>query len=352
MNRLTEIETRLAEIKGLMTEENADLDALTIETDSLIEERTALIDAAEKRNAILSKVASGEAGTTIEKENITMEENRTFAIDSKEYRNAFLNHLRGLDLNEEEKRAFATNNGAIATMTANDIISVVRTNAPLLDKMSVIYSAGQIKYYFEGTTNPAAAHTENAAITPDADTLGSVTLNPAEITKLIQVSEAARLMSVDAFESWIAKTLGEVIAQKINDTICTVAVAAATATGTTYTAADVQTLLGSVEGNVSIVCNRKTLYTKLLPLQDNSKSSIVKFDGGQATVYGVPVLVEGSMGDNVTLAGDLKNLVAAMGENVAIRSEYDIKSNSYLYLGVALFDVKATTANQMSKIEP
>ena len=160
-------------------------------------------------------------------------------------------------------------------------------------------------------------------------------------------------MSVNAFESWLARTLGEAIARKINSKIITAMLGAAASAGTSIDAATVQTLLGTVKGSgVAMVCNRKTLYTKLLPLQDNSKSSIVRFDGGSATVYGVDVLVDDNVADDTVGAGDLSKLIAAMAENVTVRNGFDIDSNSTKYLGVAVFDVKVGLSSAFAKIAP
>ena len=83
---------------------------------------------------------------------------------------------------------------------------------------------------------------------------------------MVQVSDAAQQMSIPVFNAWLSRTLGEAIARKINNKIITAISAAATSAGTTIDAAGVQTLLGSVKGeSVSILCNRKTLYNKLLP---------------------------------------------------------------------------------------
>ena len=90
------------------------------------------------------------------------------------------------------------NTGFRRVYNINDILTAVEDAAPLLSKVTVVYSAAQIKYYIEGTVADAADHTENAAITAAADTLTAVTLTPAEIVKLIQVSEAAKMMSVGA----------------------------------------------------------------------------------------------------------------------------------------------------------
>ena len=335
-------EKKLAEIKEAAEKLSAESGDLQAETDKLNKE------ANEIRKVEADAKVAAEKGTEIKKEEERkMEE--VYTRDSIEYRNAWLNKLRGVALSDVEERAFAAAGTAIATETANDILTAVKDAAPLLSKVTVVYSASQIKYYIEGTNADAADHTENAAITAAADTLTAVTLTPAEIVKLIQVSEAAKMMSVGAFEAWLTKNLGEAIAKQINAKIIAL-MATATAAASTITSANVQLMLGSVKGTATIVCNRKTLFTALLPLQDNSKSSIVKFDGGAASIYGTEVMVDDNVADAVVLCGDLSKIVAAMAEQVTVRNSYDIDTNSYKYLGVALFDCKMGILGAFSKL--
>ncbi len=349
-DRLDAIEARMSAIAQELEQPGADLDALEAEVRSLKDERTQITQAAERRAQILREVSAG-GGTVIRTFDQGLPEKRSYTPESAEYRSLWLRSLQGQELTDVEKRAYTTANGAIATMTANAIMEVVRDHAPLLERMTVIYSPSTVTYYVEGTNNAAEDHTENAAISAAADTLTKITLVPAEIVKLIQIGEATRTMSVDAFEAWLAKNLGEAIARKINEKIIAAIVAAASSAGSDITTASVQALLGSVKGiGVAVICNRKTLYTKLLPLQDNSKSSIVRFDGGSASVYGVEVLPDDNVADNTVLAGDLSKAIGAMSENVTVRKGYDIDSNSNKYLGVAVFDVKIGQNSAFAKL--
>lgn len=348
--RLDAIDARLAAISQELDKPGADLDALEQEVRNLKQEKTQITQGAERRANIMRMMSAGE-GTVVRTFDPGLPEKRTYTPESAEYRSLWLRSLQGQELTDVEKRAYTTANGAIATMTANAIMEVVRDHAPLLERMTVIYSPSTVTYYVEGTNNAAEDHTENAAISAAADTLTKITLVPAEIVKLIQIGEATRTMSVDAFEAWLAKNLGEAIARKINEKIIAAIVAAASSAGSDITTASVQALLGSVKGiGVAVICNRKTLYTKLLPLQDNSKSSIVRFDGGSASVYGVEVLPDDNVADNTVLAGDLSKAIGAMSENVTVRKGYDIDSNSNKYLGVAVFDVKIGQNSAFAKL--
>ena len=352
MERLHEIETRISEIALEIEKDGADLDALEEEVRSLKEERKQIKEAAEKRNSLKNEIAKGEKGIVMHTFGEKNEE-RTFGVETVEYRDAWLKRLQGKELSAVEQRAYTVANGAIATMTANSIMSVVRDHAPLLERMTVVYSPSNISYYVEGTSADAIDHTENSAITAAADTLTKVNLVPSEIVKLVQISEAAKVMSVGAFETWLARTLGEAIARKINAKIIAAIGAAATSAGTSISTATVQGLLGSVKGEgVAIICNRKTLYTGLLPLQDNGKSPIVRFEGtySSARVYGVDVLVDDNVPDGTIYAGDLPKAIAAMAEDITVRQAYDIDTNSNKYIGVAVFDTQIGIPGAFAKI--
>ena len=346
---LKEIEARLAAIAREIEEEGADIDALDEEARGLIAQKQQLEAKLEKRRKLIRDVM--EQGQVVRSFGGEAEERQAYGVDSGEYRSLWLRHLRGEPLNEMEQRAYTAANGAIATMTANTIMEVVRDHAPLLERITVLRSAESITYYMEGESDEAQDHTENQEITPSSDGLVKISLVPAEIVKLIQISAAAKAMSVDAFESWLVKSLGEAIARKINKKIITALMAAAASAGTEITTATVQALLGSVKGQgVAVLCNRKTLYTKLLPLQDDSKSSIVRFAGGTAAVYGVEVQLDDNMADDTVAAGDLEKIAAALAEDVTVRQDYDIDTNSTKYLGVALFDVKVGQAKAFAKL--
>lgn len=352
MNRKEEIEARIAAIGSEMDAPDADLDALIEEVRKLKAELRQIEDAAEKRRKLLNEVNSG-AGVVIRSFGEPDAEDKPFAVDSEEYRTAWLKRMQGKDLNAMEQRAYTAANGAISKLVVNDIMSVVRDHAPLMERITMVYSGSKITYYIEGTNEVATDHTENATITPAGDTLTPIELTPAEIVKLVQVSDAAQQMSIPVFNTWLARMLGEAIARKINEKIVAAITAAATSAGTSVDAATVQALLGSVKGEgVAILCNRKALYTKLLPIQDNSKSSIVKFEGANNTarVYGVEVLVDDNVADDTVLAGDMTKAVGAVGEDITVRQAYDINTNSNKYLGVAMFDVKIGVNSAFAKI--
>lgn len=373
MNRIKEIETRLSAIKEEMEVDGADLEALNSETDNLIEERKNLLKAVEERKSILNKIGKGELG---EGEKIMQtEEKRTFGRDSAEYRSAFFKNLRGIELNEVEKRAFTSTTGSagavIPTQTANEIIKKLKQLAPLLGEITLLHVAGYVTFAIEGSKADAAIHTENGTLTATEDTLVSVTLGSYEICKLVQVSKTVATMSIDAFESWLVDMITEKLSEKITTYLVngtgssqptgvekaqtwgetnsvTVAKTAST------TAANVQELIGLLPGaydrNAKFLMSKKTLFTDFMPLQDNSKNKIVTVEGHNYYVYGYPVMLD----DNVTMheayLGDFKKIVANLPEDINVVSGFDINTNSYKYLGAAMFDSKVAVAEAFVKL--
>lgn len=373
--RIKEIEARLAAIKQEIETRGADMtaaeiDALEQETTQLTEERAGLIAAAEKRNGILDNIAKG-AGVVSRsfEQRGQQEEKPDDPFGTPEYRSAWLKQLRRLPLTEAENRAFmearayanASGTGAevIPTQTANEIISKVKTLAPMLNEVTLLHVKGAVKFAVEGANNAAAIHTENAAITPAADTLTTVQLSGYEIIKLVQISDTVMTMSIAAFESWIVDMLAEAIARKVEDLLINgtgssqpTGIDKANTWGATnsvtvtkagsLTAANVQALIGLLpsgyDRNGKFVMNKKTLFTDFMPLQDNSKNHIVTVQNNAYFVYGYPVLLSDYVADHEAFLGDYKKVCANLAENIGVKSAYDIDTNSYKYSGIAIFD--------------
>lgn len=371
--RLKEIEMRLKDIRGDMDLDGADIQALTAETDALLEERSALMAQVEQRKGLLNKIAGGSMGEGAPIN--TEEERKTFGKDSTEYRSAFLKNVRGLELSDIEKRAFTSAAGsagaAIPTQTANEIITKLKQLAPLLSEITLLHVAGNVTFAVEGTTADAEKHTENASLTASADTLTSVTLGSYEICKLVQVSKTVATMSIDAFETWLTDMISEKIAEKIGSYLITgtgssqptgvekaqtwgasnsVTVAKAAST----TAANVQALIGLLPGtcdkNAKFLMSKKTLFVEFMPLQDNGKNKIVTAEGHQYYIYGYPVMLDDNIPAGEAYLGDFKKIIGNLSEAINIVSGFDINTNSFKYLGCAMFDSKIAVGEAFVKL--
>lgn len=379
--RIKEIEARLAAIKQEIEERGdamkaEEIDALENETKELTEERAGLIAAAEKRNGILDNIAKG-GGVSVrsfgkkEESNADPED----PYGTPEYRSAWLKNLRRLPLTDAEKRAYANASGTgaevVPTQTANEIISKVKKLAPMLNEVTLLHVKGAVKFVVEGTNNDAAIHTENAAITPAADTLTTVTLSGYEIVKLVQISDTVMTMSIAAFESWIVDMLAEAIARKVEDffingtgTSQPKGIDKANTWGATnsvsvgasasLTAANVQTLIGLLNAgydrNAKFVMSKRTLFTDFMPLQDTSKNHIVTVQGNSYFVYGYPVLLSDYVKEHEAFLGDFKKVCANLAESINVKNAYDIDTNSYKYSGIAIFDCQPAIGEAFVKL--
>ena len=379
--RIKEIEARLAAIKQEIEERGdamkaEEIDALENETKELTEERAGLIAAAEKRNGILDNIAKG-GGVSIRSFG-NKEEGNADPEDpygTPEYRSAWLKNLRRLPLTDAEKRAYANASGTgaevVPTQTANEIISKVKKLAPMLNEVTLLHVKGAVKFVVEGTNNDAAIHTENAAITPAADTLTTVTLSGYEIVKLVQISDTVMTMSIAAFESWIVDMLAEAIARKVEDffingtgTSQPKGIDKANTWGATnsvsvgasasLTAANVQTLIGLLNAgydrNAKFVMSKRTLFTDFMPLQDTGKNHIVTVQGNSYFVYGYPVLLSDYVKEHEAFLGDFKKVCANLSESINVKNAYDIDTNSYKYSGIAIFDCQPAIGEAFVKL--
>lgn len=376
-DRLHEIEQRLAAIRTEMNTEGADLDALSTEVDNLTEERTRLTQQAERRRQMLTKIGTGEVGTEVRSfaPQTEVPEQRTYGTDSAEYRSAWLHTLMRCDLTEVEQRAWSTvSNSAgpvIPTQTANQILQKVKQYAPILDKITLLHVPGNVTYAVEGEEPDAAYHTENGEITATETGLTKVTLSAYEIVKLVQISKSVQKMAVDAFESWLTDMVAKKIAKQITSTILTgtgssqgkgiekantwntnnsVSVAKA-ATMTTQNVLDLIALLpGGYDANAYFLMSKKTLFTDFMPLQDKSKTDLVRIEGGSYYIYGYPVLLDERVADHEAYLADLSTVIGNMPEDVTITSDFDLTLNAFLFLGSAMFDCVPAQPDAIRKL--
>lgn len=330
--------------------------------------RNELIQKAEKRAATLEAVKNG-AGKVVE----NFEERKVEKSMNEEYRSAWLKKLRGLELSENETRAYAQAGtaGVIPVEIGDEIIKKIKDQAPLLNEITLLNVKGQVKFAVEGTKNAAGLHTENASISSDADTLTTVTLNGYEITKLIQVSDSVSTMSDRAFEEWLIGMIAEMIADKITGYIIAgtgssqpTGIEAANTWGATnsvtvaktssLTAANVQALMGLLKNgyskNAKFLMSNATLFGDFMPLQNLAQSSIVTEKDGKFYVYGKEVLISEDVTAHEAYFGNFKKYVGNLAEEVSVVSGFDIDTNSNKYLGKAIFDGKPALGEAFVKL--
>lgn len=372
---IEDVEKRMNEIRSIDLDKAENIEELTKEVDALTERRNALKADASAKKELRAKIANGAVHTTaIEKpkENRTMTLTKENYRASEEYRSAFLNNLMGRQLNEEQRAAFALAgvDPVIPESMQTSIITKVKEYAPILSEITLLNVNGTVKFAVEGTVAGADLHTENAEITAATDTLVEVTLSTYEVTKLVQISDSVRTMTINAFESWLIDNLSESIAIKIESLIWNgtgssqakginaIAFDAAhkveVAKSASLTAQNVYDLFGKLKTgyarNAKIYMNRKTLFSDFLPLVDKNKNDLVVANGGTYYVLGTPVELTDSIADHEAIMFDPKKYVANMPENTNIKQSVDLRHNAYLYLGVAQFDGKPALEEAFVKL--
>lgn len=386
-DRLSQIEARLSQIRTEMDQEGADLEALSNEVDNLIAERGQLKQGAETRAALLRKIGTGAVGNPLPGMQLPgdpEQRSEAYTIDSPEYRTAWIKSLRNnayvgtVDpLTDAEQRAFTTVAGsagaAIPTQTANTILEKVTQYAPLLSKINLLRVPGMVTFAVEDTVSAAAYHTENDTISASNDKLKSITLSAYEITKLIPISKSVKLMSIPAFETWLVDSLARSIADKISETILlgtgstqgtgidkaavwdqstnSVQIGSAASLTTVDVLKLISLLPGGYDARAEFIMSKQTLFNDFMPLQDKSKNDIVVMSGGSYYIYGYPVQLDQRVKAHEAYLGDLYTVIGNMPEDVTVTSAFDIDTNSYKFLGCAMFDCKPSMSDAFVKLE-
>jgi HK97 family phage major capsid protein len=341
-------------------------------------EKRSLITKAEKRKETLEKIKRNSTGYDVETAEEGKEErnmNEENIRSSKEYRSAFLKRLQRKDLTEAEERALTTASSsvgaAIPTITQNLIIEKVFQVAPLLNEITLLRVDGNVTFAVESAVNDATLHTEGATITESGDVLIPVSLGQHEVNKYITISKSVSKMSIDAFETWITNMLGKMIAKAITNLIINgtgssqpKGIDKAATWGDTNSVtvgktaslseANVLTLVGLLNGgydaNAKWLMSKKTLINDFRPLQDKSKNDIFVKENGTYYIEGYPVLLDERVAEHDAFLGDLTMYVGNLGEEVTVDQDKKLSSNSFEFLGSAMFDGKPAVSDAFVKL--
>ena len=315
---------------------------------------------------------------------------REDVLNTPEYRSAFLKTLLGRPMTENEKRAseMVTGNvekrsydsgttAVIPTQTSDVLFQKMIKIAPLINEITLLRVAGNVKFAVQGTRDAAALHTENAAITPAGDTLVYVELGGYDITKVIRISKTIQTMAISAFEGWLTDMLADDIAVKIEDYSINgtgssqpngIEHAVTWAAGTnavefthggspTYdNVVDLISLLPArYSGNARFLCNNKFLYGQLAKIKDDSKRPILVQDFSNPIaqrVLGFPILISDKVADNTLYLGDFKQEIGNLAQDVTVEvSEASgFLNRSVDFLGSALFDCDVALTDAFCKL--
>ncbi len=382
MNRLQEIEERLAAIKLEIDADGADLDVLETEIKTLTEERKTINDKIVKRQNLVNSIVDLPKENIIKdfkEERKDMELTREDILASKEYRSAFFKTLQGKELNEAEKRAMtsaaASAGAAIPTETANVLVQKMLETAPLLAEITLLRIAGNVTIATGLERDSAYQHAENEAITASTDVLASVTLAGYEFFKLISISKTVQTMAIDAFEGWLTDALYEDVALKIENSIiygsgnsapgglASITLTAGTnliSTTASITYKDICDLITyPVKGlrkGAKFLCNSTFPYTQLAGIKDEQKRPIFvesMAEGVPSRLMGKELLISDEVADDELYYGQFKKIFGNLSSDITVESstQSGFRNGTIDYRGGALFDCKVAAPRAFGKFK-
>ena len=223
---LKDIEMRASEIREAMKAEDADIEALTVETKSLIEEKARLMaETAEKEAEVEERKADMEAvieqkAVEIAKPIVEEKKDMTEVRNSKEYIDGYANYIKTGD--DSECRALLTENGGGAVPVPEMVYDIVKNAWEKEGIMSLVkksYLKGNLKVGFELSAGTATIHTEGQAVNEESLTLGICELTPVAIKKWVSISDEALDLTGETFLRYIYDEVAYQIAKKAADEI-------------------------------------------------------------------------------------------------------------------------------------
>ena len=382
--RMKEIEERKLEIRGMLEEDNGELnlDELEEELRALDEEKQKL----EKRAKIAEGIQAGEVkANTIPKPQGEPEERkfegmqRDEILSTPEYRSGYLKRLQGKMLTEAEERALTTASdsagAAVPTETLNMIIDKLRQTSALFPRVNVSYVPGNMSLVVANAKNAAQWKAEGADGTPEDDTVVEVNLTGYELIKLVEISAAAQAMTISAFEAYIASEIGRQMAIAVENAILngtgsgqptgiltgvtwdsTNSLSESSALSYDHLVDGLALLPTMYHNNAVFVMNRSMLFGGVRKIKTADGQPIFTYnpqDPARNAVLGYPVVVDDYMPDNTILLGDFSYYYWNFAQAPAIETsrEAAFKSGKLTYRGLAVADGKPALDEAFVKIE-
>ena len=348
MKTLKEIEERLAAIKEEIMKDGADVEALSKETEELMEQRSKLIEAtketrAAQRQKTLDMVANMKVqGATPAAED--KKQDNEEVRSSKEYAQAYLDMIKAGTGDDSECRALLTTNVSgsvpIPTFLESEIKTAWEENV-LMNLVGKSYFKGNVKIGFEYSATGAVIHTEGAdAPTEETVVIGTVEITNASIKKWITVSDEAISGTTVDTVGYLYKEIAKKIVEKAEE-ILIAAINNSPATATTSavgvpifdgstpavdTIVKAIALLSGQARNLYLAMNRQT-YAAFVGLGLNAKYNVDVFDGLRDRVVftdKLPALSAATSGQTYMIIGDFGyGALANLPEGDGITIKYD-----------------------------
>lgn len=369
---IEQIEARMAEIKELVNAEDADIESLNAEVDSLLEQKAALEQAAVEKRSLLEKVAASN-----EKPVAVIEERKEKMPEiefrnTKEYIDAYANYIKTND--DRELRALLTENGSGTVAVPELVYDTIKTAWEREGITSLVrksFLKGNLKVGFEISASDAVVHTEGQAVSEETLVLGIVDLTPVAIKKWISISDEALDMSGEAYLRYIYDELTYKIAQKAADTLITKIEACGTQSTTTCVSVQAVTAatIGvdtvalamaklSAEAEKPVVMMNRATWGDFKSAQYANTAGIVDPFEGLPVVFNnsIKAYSAASTGDTYAIVGDLDQgalMNFPNGQEIAIkRDDYTLATSDLVrFIGREYVGIGVVAPNAFVKIK-
>ena len=362
---------------------DADVEALNIELKGIKEAR----DNAESRSEA-KKTLSFFEGSDMKPQKRSFDAETV--LESEEYRTAFFKTMLNQKLNESEKRAFelatetradayntSGNSAAVLpTQTLNEIINKARTMGGLLGEVRAFNMPTKISIPIGTPSTKAAWHTETTEVESENVNVAAVSFDGYEIMKVFSISEKARKMSINAFESYLVEELRACVLETIADAIIngtgssqgtgleagitwtsgTNLVEATTAIKYANVVATVALLKRGYSAGAKWAMNNATLYNVFYGMVDENKRPIFIADPKDESIgkiLGFSVVVDDNIADNMVYFGNFSKYFGYnMPEGITIESsrESSFKKGVVDYRAIAIADCKPLVTEAFVKL--
>lgn len=325
---IEQVETRLAEIDGLLGNDDADLQALETEIRSLKERKQMLNEEIEQRKAEVNEVLTdAKEVESFEKEEVRKKMDIKELRNSQEYINAYAEYIKG---NEKKIRMLITENAgetvqgnriAVPTYVENRIWTDW-DNSPILSRIRKVYVQGNYKVGYEASATGAVKHLEGT----DAPAEEQLVINYIDfiaeyVKKHIKVSDKVMALTGQYFIDYLFDEFGHQIAVELEKEIVEELEASTLTAKVTHALDGDAVLYGlgalSDEATNPVVIMSKATYVAIKSIRTTAGSRI------EDPFEGLEVLFN----SNATgvLVGDLDGVVANFPEGMEFKYIIDEK---------------------------
>lgn len=376
MDRLNEIETRMAQIRSEVesTEDITKVEELNKEVEALKEERKVIEKTKEQEKIAKELEQKNLDAKKIDKEERKMEE-RKFDLSSKEYRSAWAKKLMNLSedkFTEDEKRALGDavtttattfvastadtqgiNNGGlfIPTTVRSELMEIISKKSPIFNDVRKLQVAGNIDLPYLFEADDAEWYTETTDTKNEGQEYRNLQLTGWELAKDIVITWKLEEMAVESFISFILDELAEKMGKALIKAVI-YGDGNNKPTGVTNGLIPVTTGANAIERILNTykalsedaregakVYISTNVNLDIISYKDNNNN--YPFLAGIPAVSGLNVVVDPYLTEDDIVAGNMRYYILNEVISPRVEKERTVKGRKTTYGGYAIYDGKA-----------